>query len=222
METKEEKRTMKMTAAEMAEFQAFREAKMKKEAEAKAKADRERYKEMVDEEIDAAIPGLMKLSDCIKTAKQRVMDNFKTILQMKSEVLGLTKDEQRSHTFTNTEGNKRIILGVYTTDGYRDTVDDGIRIVKEYIESLVKDDKSRALVDMVLKLLSRDSKGTLKASRVIQLRKIADDTGDEQFRRGVQIIEEAYLPSVSKQYVKAEVKDESGAWRSIPLGMTEA
>lgn len=221
METME-KRTMEMTAEEMAEFQAFRAAKRKKEAEAKAKEQREEYRNLVDDEIEAAIPALQCLSEDIRATKQTVMENFRTILQMKSEVLNLTKDDQRSHTFTNSEGNKRITLGVYTTDGYRDTVEDGIKIVKEYIESLVKDEKSRSLVNMVLKLLSKDSKGTLKASRVIQLRKIADDTGDEQFMRGVQIIEESYLPSVSKQYIKAEVKDENGAWKSIPLGMTEA
>lgn len=218
----EEKRTMEMTAEEMAEFKAFMEAKRKKEAEIKAKEQREEYRRLVDDEIEAAIPALQCLSEDIKATKQTVMENFRTILQMKSEVLNLTKDDQRSHTFTNSEGNKRITLGVYTTDGYRDTVDDGIKIVKEYIESLVKDDKSRALVKMVLKLLSKDSKGTLKASRVIQLRKIADDTGDEQFLRGVQIIEESYLPSVSRQYIKAEIKDDKGAWKSIPLGMTEA
>lgn len=211
-----------MTAEEMAEFQAFKEAKMKKEAEARAKEQREEYRRLVDDEIEAAIPALQCLSEDIKATKQTVMENFRTILQMKSEVLNLTSDGQRSHTFTNSDGTRRITLGVYTTDGYRDTVEDGIKIVKEYIESLVRDDKSRALVSMVLKLLSKDSKGTLKASRVIQLRKIADDTGDEQFRRGVQIIEESYLPSVSKQYIKAEVKDENGAWKSIPLGMTEA
>ena len=40
--------------------------------------------------------------------------------------------------------NKRITLGVYVTDGYRDTVEDGIAIVKEYIEGLAKDEKTKA------------------------------------------------------------------------------
>lgn len=44
------------------------------------------------------------------------------------------------------------------TDGYRDTVEDGIGIVKEYIESLAKDEKKKSLVSMVLRLLSRDAR----------------------------------------------------------------
>ena len=56
----------------------------------------------------------------------------------------------------------------------------------------------------------------------MQLRKIADEVGADQMLQGVKIIEEAYQPAVSKQYIRAEVKDDNGVWRSIPLGMTEA
>ena len=217
-----DEKMMEISAEEMAEFREFRERKAKKEAELKAKQQREEYRALVDDEIEAAIPVLQNVSQDLAQVKSTVMENFRTILRMKSEVLGLGKDDQRSHTFTNSEGDKRITLGTYTTDGYRDTVDDGIRMVKEYIESLVDDEKSKMLVHAVLKLLSKDSKGTLKASRVIQLRKMADESGSGQFIEGVRIIEESYLPIISKQFIRAEVKDESGAWRTIPLGMTEA
>lgn len=219
----ENRLTVTITAAEKAEFEAFRAEKARREAEAKAKSDRELYRRMVDEEIDRSIPVLLSISESIKESKQKVMDNFRAILEMKSDLFGhRVKDDQRSHTFTNSDGDRRITLGVYVTDGYRDTVEDGIAIVKEYIESLAKDEKSKALVNMVLKLLSRDAKGTLKASRIVQLRRIAEETGDETFMNGVRIIEEAYQPAVSKRFIRAEVKDGNGAWRSIPLGMTEA
>ena len=101
-------------------------------------------------------------------------------------------------------------------------MEDGIAIVKEYITGLARDEKTKALVSMVLKLLSRDAKGTLKASRIVQLRKIAEESGDEQFLEGVRIIEEAYQPEVSKQFIRAERKDRNGSWTPIPLGMTES
>ena len=132
------------------------------------------------------------------------------------------RNDQRSHTFTNSAGDKRITLGVYVTDGYRDTVEDGIAIVKEYIASLANDEKTQALVNMVFRLLSRDAKGTLKASRIVQLRKVAEDTGDARFMEGVRIIEESYQPEVSKQCIRAEMKDRNSMWRPIPLGMTES
>lgn len=217
------KQTVFMTEKEKAEFEAFQQAKARKAAEEKAKADREMYRQMVDEEIENSIPVLLGISEEIKESKQKVLDNFKAILAMKSDLFKTKmRNDQRSHTFTNSAGDKRITLGVYVTDGYRDTVEDGIAIVKEYIASLANDEKTQALVNMVFRLLSRDAKGTLKASRIVQLRKVAEDTGDARFMEGVRIIEESYQPEVSKQFIRAEMKDRNGMWRPIPLGMTES
>ena len=218
----ETKVTVEMTAEEKVRFEAFRKSEEKRAAEAKARADREMYKQLVDDEIEKSIPVLLAVSEKIKQSKQQVLDNFKTILELKGNIFKTIRDDQKSHTFTNSEGSKRITLGVYVTDGYRDTVEDGIGIVKEYIESLAKDEKTKSLVSMVLRLLSRDAKGTLKASRIVQLRKVAEETGDSRFLEGVRIIEESYQPEVSKQFIRAEQKDVNGMWRSIPLGMTES
>ncbi|WP_298551739.1 DUF3164 family protein [uncultured Parabacteroides sp.] len=216
------KQTVEMTPEEKQEYEAFKAAQAEKKAKEQAKRDREAYKELVDETIEEAIMRLQAVSHHIKTDKQNVLNDFRRVIDMKSEVLKLKKDGQRSDTFTNSAGDKRITVGVYVTDGYRDTVEDGITIVKEYIEGLASDAKTQSLVKMVLRLLARDAKGTLKASRVVQLRKIAEETGSDRFMEGVQIIEEAYQPAISKQFIRAEVKDENGAWTNIPLGMTEA
>jgi len=217
----ENKVSVEMTAEERAQFEAFRKKEERRAAEEKARADREMYKQMVDDEIENSIPVLLTISENIKQSKQQVLENFKTILELKASLFKTVRDDQKSHTFTNSEGTRRITLGVYVTDGYRDTVEDGIAIVKEYIESLAKDEKTKALVSMVLRLLSRDAKGTLKASRIVQLRKVAEQTGDDRFLEGVRIIEESYQPEVSKQFIRAEQKDANGMWRTIPLGMTE-
>ena len=213
---------MEITAEEMAEFQEFKARKAKKEAELKAKEQRKEYAGLVDALIEDAIPRLQEASNNLSRIKAQISDSFTTALNIKSDVLGLGKNDQLSHTFTHSNGTMRVMLGTYTNDGYSDMVNDGIKMVKDYIESLVDDDKSRMLVSAVLKLLSKDSKGTLKASRVIQLRKMADESGDDKFMEGVRIIEESYMPVVSKQFLRADVKDEKGAWKSIPLSMTEA
>lgn len=210
-----------MTAEERQEFEAYRAEKQKKEAAAQRKQQRENYASMVDDELRTTLLVLQELSEQIKTVKNTVFGNFDAILKMKSEVLGLTKDDQRSHTFTTSDSKLRLTLGVNTIDGYRDTVEDGIAMVKAYIESLAKDETSKALVNAVLRLLSRDQSGNIKASRVLQLRKMAEETGNERFIEGVQIIEESYQPTATKKYIRAEYKNEKGAWVNIPLGMTD-
>jgi len=212
--------TVEMTAEERQEFAAFKEAKQKKEAEAKRKADREAYTALVDETIETVMPRLMNISDEIARRKTEAAEALRGALEMKAELFGV-KDDQRSHTFTNSEGTKRIVVGHYLLDNYRDTVDEGIAMVKGYIESLAKDDESRTLVKTILRLLSRDSSGALKAQRVLQLRRLAEETKDERFIEGVRIIEESYQPSPSKDYIRAAVRSKSGVWESVPLSMTE-
>jgi len=218
----EEKKVVEMNSEELRQFEAFKAKQAEENAKVKAKQDRDAYRDLVDETIERTVPALMCLSQGIKDTKSSVLNDFRNVIDMKADVLKLKKDGQRSDTFTNSKGDKRITIGVYTTDGYRDTVEDGIAIVKEYIEGLASDEKTKALVKMVLRLLARDAKGTLKASRVVQLRKIAEETKSDRFMEGVQIIEEAYQPAISKQFIRAEVKSENGAWVCVPLGMTEA
>ena len=212
---------VEMTAEERKEFEAFKAEREKKRREAERKEQRKNYAALVDEEIAAAIPQLREMSEQLKTVKDTIFGNFKTILEMKSEILGISLDDQASHTFTNSDSTLRIMLGANCIDGYRDTVEDGIAMVRSYIESLAKDDATKALVNAVLRLLSRDGQGNIKASRVLQLRKMAEDSGDELFIEGGQIIEESYQPTVSKKYIRAQYRDKNGQWKYIPLSMTD-
>ena len=209
-----------MTAEERQEFEAYKLAKEKKAAEAKRKSDREAYTALVDETIAAVMPELTNISEAIAQKKTAAAEAFRGALEMKAELFGV-KDDQQSHTFTNSEGTMRITIGHYMLDNYRDTVNEGIAMVKTYIESQARDDASRALLKAILRLLSRDETGNLKASRVLQLQKMAEETGDERFIEGVRIIQESYQPTPSKDYIRAAVRDESGAWVPIPLSMTE-
>lgn len=218
--------TVTMTEAEMAQFRAFQEAQKAEEAKNAAKQMREDYREMVDDAIESMMPGLQTMSECLTNHKKKVFEEFSAILEMKAEMFKMEKGEDlnnQSHTFTNSKGTMRIVLGNYVTDGYLDTADEGITKVQNYIQSLASDEKSQSLVKMVMRLLAKDAKGTLKASRIIQLRRMAEESGNAEFIEGVKIIEEAYQPQTSRTYLKAYVKDEkTNAWVQLPLGMTEA
>jgi hypothetical protein len=217
----ERREQVEMTVAERMEFEMYKARKERELAESKRKDERDAYRQLVSETVDSVFPDLMTESELLGALKQGVYNKFHQALELKAQIFG-TKDEQRSNTFMNAEGNRRITLGNYVTDDYCDTVEDGITIVKEFLQSLAKDEQSQALINTILRLLSRDMKGNLKASRVLQLRLTAEELGNERLLEGVRIIEESYRPAVSKQYVRAEYKNKLGAWVSVPLGMTES
>ena len=217
------KTTVFMTEEQLARFRAFEEAEAKKAAEQKKKEDRMAYDELVDQAIEEAFPRLQNVSDSLRMTKKTVQGAFAAILEMKRDVLQLTKEKQRSHTWTHSNGKLRITIGSHKCDGWKDTVTDGVQMVKDACMDLIKDDTTRALVNQIMALMSPDKEGNLKAAKALQLRKLADELHNDRISEGVQIIEEAYIPSLSKTYIYGEAKDEAtGAWKSIPLGMTEA
>lgn len=196
--------------------------KAQEEAEKRQReADISTYKALVSQTVEDNFPVLQAVSSELAAQKRSIRNAFATVVDLKSSLYGV-KDGQRSHQFINNEGTRRITIGFNVIDNYDDTVDAGIAKVKEYISSLARDEQSKILVETVLKLLSKDSKGTLKASRVLQLQQMAEKSENADFIEGVRIIRDAYRPIESKSYVRAEYKSDSGAWVSVPLGMTEA
>lgn len=209
-----------MTPEERQEYEEFRAKKAQEREEAARKAQREEYARLVDDEVAAAVAQLEELSEQMATIKKTIFDNFDTIIRMKREVMSLCKPEgQYTHTFTSSDSRCRITLGNRMVDDYRDTVEDGIAMVKDYITSLAKDEDSAQLVGLIMSLLERNKSGALQPSRVIRLRQLADKRQDPRLLEGVKIIEDSYQPYASSTFVQAEIKGATG-WVTIPLNIS--
>ena len=229
MDNKEKTYVEEMSEEDMKLFQEFKADKAKKEAEARVEALRTNYAKMAEAFIGRTVKKLAPVSENIRKKKAEVLEEFEALQKIKAELLDIDgKDMPKSHTFTNAAGDKRITIGVYETDGYDDTVEEGIAIVKGYIEGLAKDANSRQLVKMVMSLLARNANGALKASRVTRLMKLAEESGNPRFIEGVKIIQSSYRPVVSRTYIRCEVRridPETQVvkdWELLPLGMTES
>ena len=215
--------TVTMTAAELEEFKAFKASKAAKKEKEDRKLALDAYNEMARHEVDKNLPTLKTLSQSLGRIKQQIFDNFKSLIEMKKDVVKLSKDNQRGHTFMSSDKLARITLGYYVNDNYNDTANDGIAMIKEYISGLAKDNDTQSLVEMVLRLLSKDQKGNLKASRVLQLNAMKDRINNPRFSEGVEIIMNAYEPIESKRFIRVEERDNTESeWRTVPLSITEA
>ncbi len=207
-----------LTAQEKAKLlQELKQEELAKEK--KIKEERETLKELASKEVDEMFVVLTKASSLLSSAKTNVFDAFKNLIEMKCELYDV-KSNQQSHTFSNKAGNKRIKLGYRVYDRYDDTAELGIAKVREYIDSLIKDDETATLVGMINKLLKKDAKGNLKANRVLDLVKMANESKSELFKDGVQIIVDAYKPERSSDFIEAEYKDNKGIWHNVPLSIS--
>ena len=213
-----------LSEEEVALLENARAEKAKREAEEKHAQEVKAYKELVDEAVNLTVPEAQDISRILEQKKAAIFERFHSIISMKDELFSgssKAKDGRFTDTFTNKDSTARVTLGFNTNDAYDDTYTAGVEKVKEYIQSLASDDKSRQLAEMVNTLLMERSKaGQLKAQNVLRLESMANEIGDPTFIEGMKIIRDAYRPDRTKQFVKVEVKDASGKFQTISLNMT--
>jgi hypothetical protein len=154
----------------------------------------------------------------MRSLKEEVFKEAETLIQLKEELYH-TKSDRHSDQFTSSDGRITIALGSRTNDGWDDTVNAGVVRVKEFIRSLAKDADSAALTEMVMNLLAKDRKGNLKASRVLQLREIARTSGYPELIEATDIIQSAYRPVDTCQFISVSYKDDKGQKHNLPLSL---
>lgn len=196
------------------------EAQKRKEARQKRDADYKTYKNLVNSQVEILFPHIEMISQQIASLKQNCYKSFDAAIALKRELYGERVDENLAHMFSNEKNDRRITIGNRYKDDWDDTITAGIDLAKQRIEELAVDDNSRALVKVVLQLLSKNAKGELKASKILQLRKIAIELDDQKMMDAVEIIEKAHKPTVSATFILAEKKNEHGLWITVPLSAT--
>lgn len=183
----------------------------------KAEQDRKAYKDLVNATVPGAVAKLMYVSNDLSAIKAETFAYFKDLLEMKAAVYGVV-DKQQSHTFsTNKHG---ITIGYRVIDSWDDTVSAGIQKVNTYIESLAQDPNSAKLVNSLFRLLKKDQKGNLRASRVLELKQMSEEYHDANFTDGVNTILQAYRPVRTCWFIEAFYMNEAQQKVSIPLSMS--
>jgi hypothetical protein len=186
---------------------------------AKRERERESYRSMRDEFVQRNFERLRKISDEMLSIKRTVFQDSEALIGMKCELFNV-RGKQQSHSFTTADSKYTIKLGYRVNESWDDTVDSGIEKVKAYLQTLAKDEDSAWLIESITSLLSRNQKGELKASRVLELKKIASKKNNPDFDEGIRIIENAYNPQATCQFIEVKYKDEKGVERALPLSMS--
>lgn len=198
-------------------------AELKAQLEAQEAAEKQKrlddtnaYKDLVSGFCHRTKDKLLALSGMMRQHKDEVFNDVASIIQLK-EALYNVKVDRHSNSFT--ADGITVSLGRRTNDGWDDTVEAGIAKVKEFLATLAKDDDSAKLYKAVMQLLSKDRKGNLKASSMLQLERYAAEWNDPLFSEGVQIIREAYRPVETCDFISVTYKDEDGKAHAIPLSL---
>ena len=180
-------------------------------------AMRDTYKELVESLVPGLVDGLVEISESMRETKANVFHQFRDIIRMKGEAYGI-QEGQQSHTFTSTCG-KSITIGFRMVDHWDDTYSAGVAKVDKVIESMSKDENSALLVQGIFRLLKKDSKGNLNQSKILDLKAMADGSGNEEFIDGVNIILAAHKKVQSNWFIEA-YHTPGGTKQNIPLALS--
>ena len=206
-----------LTPAQRAELKAQLEAAERAEKQ-KRQDDIDAYKQSVDDFVRGTFERMKRVSELMRSEKDSVFTAAETLISLKDELYD-TKTDRHSNSFTSSDGMVSITLGKRTNDGWDDTVNVGVQKVTDFFKSMARDEEMAALAEMVMSLLSRDKKGNLKASRVLQLREVARKSGYQELIDAADIIQAAYSPVETVEFISVQYKDENGIKRALPLSL---
>lgn len=181
--------------------------------------ERENYKQLEDATVREEVNELMRLSSLMMAAKDRVFKAIGAVTDMQEELYKV-KVDRKSRTYNTQDFSMTLKVGVRTNDGWDDTAQVGVEKVTTYLRTMAKDANSADLVDTVMGLLSKDKKGNMKLSSIIQLERKAEKSRDPEFIDGIRIIKDAYRPVDTCAFIEASRRDENGKEQGIPLSMS--
>lgn len=208
-----------MTAEERAQLKAQLAEEDRQEALRKQE-QKDAYMQMKDQFLERNLEKLKALSDQMQALKKEIFDDAETLIKLKDELFH-TKTDRQSNTFSHESGKYSISLGNRINEGWDDTCEQGIEKVKEFLHALAKDDNSAALVDTIMRLIAKNNKGMLKASKVLELEKLANRIQSAELTEGLTIIKNSYRPKPTCQFISVTMKDDNGNEKQLPLSLSQ-
>lgn len=182
--------------------------------------DRKAYKDLVFETVPKVFEKLKEINELMRDAKVFTYKSVEDILKLKHDVF--ESEDQQSHQFS--DGKFQFKIGYRVYDRWDDTFRTGVAKIQGFIESLSsaddQDEKSKAISKTLKLLMKYDKDGNPKASRVIDLRNLAEEINHPDLHDGVSIIEKSHRSERSDWFIEASYRDENDEWKPLALNMS--
>lgn len=204
-------------------LKALDEKEAKRLAKEKRKEDLRTLDEIEDEVVRDITPVLLNVEGILKSQKERVYEKCKEYIDLRNEMYP-NRINSSSITLMSKDKDKKIQLKTNRVKRYTENSVVGVNMIKDYVQSLIKEDDSsnKDIVELVLSFLRTDAAGNLQEKLLLDLRKWALEKNNDIILEALEIIDSAsYIQETSTAiyfFIKDSVK---GGMRPVSLGMTE-
>ncbi len=155
----------------------------------------------LNENIDGLIHRQGEMEDLVNN----IFSNFNDILTLKSQVYGMDRLDQDSHTITNPEGTASITIGQNVNITFDGTEAAGVQKIMNYLTAISgnEDNEDMKKMSETVKLLLKPSMKTkmLNPAKIIQLNAIRATYNSPEFDEGMDIIVNAQIRQKGSSYV---------------------
>lgn len=200
------------TSFDISKMSASEKKAMRLELQKEARAEKEKkqddimtLKELSSNFLNDNIDGLVERQKEMETVVSEIFTNFDAILKLKSEVYGLDKLEQDSHTITNNDGSASISIGYNVGITFDGSETAGVQKIMNYLTAISgkEDDEDMRKMAETVKILLKPSLKTkmLNPSKIIQLNAMRATYNSPEFDEGMDIIFNAQIRQKGSTYV---------------------
>ncbi len=187
-------------------------AALKKELAQEAKQDKEKkqgdiatLKELQNTFLEQNIDTLVNRQGEMETLVAQLFTDFSDILTLKSQVYGLDRLEQDSHTITNSDGTASITIGQNVNITFDGSESAGVQKIMNFLTAISgnEDNEDMKKMSETVKLLLKPSLKTkmLNPAKIIQLNAMRATYNSPEFEDGMDIIINAQLRQKGSSYV---------------------
>jgi hypothetical protein len=212
-----------ISQSDFEQLKSLKEKEAKRLAKEKRKEDLRTLDEIEDEVVRDITPVLLNVEGILKSQKERVYEKCKEYIDLRNEMYP-NRINSSSITLMSKDKDKKIQLKTNRVKRYTENSVVGVNMIKDYVQSLIKEDDSsnKDIVELVLSFLRTDAAGNLQEKLLLDLRKWALEKNNDIILEALEIIDSAsYIQETSTAiyfFIKDSVK---GGMRPVSLGMTE-
>lgn len=195
--------------------------KAKQEAEKKAdKQNKEALATMENDFVLEVYDEAKPISDSLMAFKRWVVEKAGPLNDMKI-AHGKAAPDQDQYTHKSFDG-KRVVVRYNRTTRYDDGIQAAISYAKQWMQDQIDDEKSKRLVGLIDRLLSKDQKGNYSPSNLLQFVRHAREMNDPLIQQAAEAIEQSIYEDSTSISVLIFHKDDLGVELRLPMSIVKA
>lgn len=197
-----------------AELEALIEQRKRKDLEIKNKK-REDYQKLREEVVSNMIQEASGLSNQLKNFKTKVFSQLETMYSLLQEHSDRHADGKGNFTLETEDRLMQVAFRRQDNTRFDERATQAEKHILDFLTSQFGDNAPTS--KLIRKLLER-KKGQLEKDEVLKLISMKDDFDNENWRKGIDLLQESIVPGDTKFYAQFKIKLEEGAeWLPILL-----